>query len=148
MKFTQQDADLYVPDGTPLPRALERTTHLAVGAHPDDQELMAYHGIAACFGAPDRWFTGVCLTDGRGSSRAGPYARYTDAEMAAVRRLEQRKAAGIGDYACEIQLAYRSAHVHDPSNTGVLEDLVRILETAQPQVVYLHNPADKHDSHV
>ena len=36
---------------------------------------MAYHGIAECFGRADRWFTGVVVTNGAGSPRAGIYAR-------------------------------------------------------------------------
>ena len=37
----------YVPDGSDLSSALARTTHLAIGAHQDDLEIFAYHGIAA-----------------------------------------------------------------------------------------------------
>jgi len=131
-----------------MPEALERTTHLCVGAHQDDQEFMAYHGIAECFGSPDKWFTGVCMTNGGGSARSGPYARYSDEEMMAVRRGEQRKAATIGEYACQIQLVHPSACIKDPANEDVFEDLRQIFTTASPQVVYLHNPADKHDTHV
>jgi LmbE family N-acetylglucosaminyl deacetylase len=148
MTFHYADADVFVPDGTPMPEALARTTHLAVGAHQDDQEFMAFEGIAECFGRPDRWFTGVCVTNGSGSSRAGAYAAYTDQEMMNVRRAEQRKAAVVGEYACEIQLMHPSARVKNPSERAVVEDLRRIFETARAEVVYLHNPADKHDTHV
>ena len=43
-------ADVFVPDGLPPAAALARTTHLAIAAHQDDIEIMAYHGIAECFG--------------------------------------------------------------------------------------------------
>lgn len=148
MKLHHPDADLFVPDGTPLPAALERTTHLCIGAHQDDQEFMAYHGIVACFGRGDRWFTGVCVTDGAGSARSGLYADYTDEEMKRVRRGEQRKAAVVGEYAAELQLAWPSSAVKDPGEARVSEDLLAILEACRPEVVYLHNPADKHDTHV
>jgi len=148
MKLSREDADVFVPDAAAMPGALERTTHLCIGAHQDDQEFMAYHGIAACFDVPDRWFTGVCLTNGSGSARSGPYAQYSDADMMAVRRREQRKAAVIGEYACEVQLAHPSALIKDPAGTGVVADLRAILEVARPEIVYLHNPADKHDTHV
>lgn len=148
MKLNRDEADIFVPDGASMPEALARTTHLCVGAHQDDQEFMAYHGIAECFGQADRWFTGVCLTNGSGSPRSGVYARYTDEDMMAVRLREQRKAAMAGEYACEIQLGYSSADVKDPSKTEVTEDLRRIFSAAGPDVVYLHNPADKHDTHV
>ena len=148
MKFSRDDTDVYVPDGMALPEAISRTTHLAIGAHQDDQEFMAYHGIVECFAGPDKWFTGVCVTNGGGSARSGPYAQYSDEEMMQVRREEQRKAAVLGEYACEIQLGHPSAHVKDPANADVAADLGAILALARPQVVYLHNPADKHDTHV
>ncbi|MEW6073819.1 MAG: PIG-L family deacetylase [Planctomycetota bacterium] len=148
MKLSNPDADIFVPDGTPLPAALARTTHLCIGAHQDDQEFMAYHGIVECFGRSDRWFTGVVVTNGAGSARTGPYAGFTDEEMMAVRRREQRKAAGLGEYSCQIQLLHPSAVAKDPASPVVVADLRAILEVARPEVVYLHNPADKHDTHV
>lgn len=148
MTFSRPDTDVFIPDSAPMPEALRRTTHLCIGAHQDDQEFMAYHGIAACFQSPDHWFTGVCMTNGGGSSRSGPYANYSDEQMMTVRRLEQRKAARVGEYACEIQLAHPSAHVKDAANTNVVDDLFAILDAARPDLVYLHNPADKHDTHI
>ncbi len=148
MRFHRAEADVFVPDGEELPAALERTTHLAIGAHQDDQEFMAYHGIAECFGRADRWFTGVVITNGGGSARTDVYRDHTDEEMMAVRRREQRKAAHVGEYACQIQLAYASSEAKDSQEGSVAEDLRRILEIARPDVVYLHNPADKHDTHV
>ncbi len=85
MQFSRQDADFFVPDGAPMPDALRRATHLCVGAHQDDIEIMAFHGIAECFGRKDQWFTGVVVTNGAGSSRTGIYGDYTDEEMKQVR---------------------------------------------------------------
>jgi LmbE family N-acetylglucosaminyl deacetylase len=141
-------ADLYVPDGTEERAALSRTTHLCIGAHPDDIEIMAYHGIAACFGRADQWMCGVIVTDGAGSSRTGRYARMTDDEMREVRRREQRKAALVGEYGAQVQLAYTGAEAKASERSAIVEDLLGILEIARPRIVYLHNPADKHDTHV
>jgi LmbE family N-acetylglucosaminyl deacetylase len=148
MQFHNSDADFFVPDGTAQEAALKRTTHLCVSAHQDDIEIMAYHGIAECFGLPDRWFSGVVVTNGAGSPRSGIYAACTDEEMQRIRLLEQRKAAMVGDYACQIQLGYTSAQAKDRNQGGILEDLTRVLRTARPEYVYLHNLADKHDTHV
>jgi LmbE family N-acetylglucosaminyl deacetylase len=148
MKFTSPDADVFVPDGSPLPAALARTTHLCIAAHQDDIEIMAYHGIAACHGRKDRWFTGVVLTDGGGSPRAGKFARHTDGQMKAVRRDEQRQAARLGRYSAVIQLAHPSQAVKHTRSAAVRRDLAAILAACPAQVVYLHNPADKHDTHV
>jgi LmbE family N-acetylglucosaminyl deacetylase len=128
--------------------ALARTTHLCVSAHQDDIEIMAYHGVAECFGLPGRWFTGVVATDGAGSPRAGIYADCTDERMKQVRVMEQRKAAFVGEYACQIQLAYSSSETKTPPAAALVEDLTRIFLAARPEVVYLHNLADKHDTHV
>lgn len=148
MKFYKPNADFYVPDGVDETAALARTTHLAISAHQDDIEIMAYHGVAECFGQDNKWFTGVVVTNGAGSPRAGIYEKYTDEEMQKVRRIEQRKAAFVGDYACQIQLNYTSSEVKDPKLTAIRDDLFAIFKAAKPDVVYLHNPADKHDTHV
>jgi LmbE family N-acetylglucosaminyl deacetylase len=148
MQFHQSDADVFVPDGAAPEQALARTTHLCIAAHQDDIEIMAYHGIAECFGRRDRGFTGVVVTNGAGSPRAGIYGDYTDAEMQQVRRVEQRKAAYVGEYACQIQLAFPSAAVKNPKETAVAGDLRQILLASRPEIVYLHNLADKHDTHI
>ncbi|MBI5380892.1 MAG: PIG-L family deacetylase [Opitutae bacterium] len=149
MKFSHPAADIFVPDNALAPEAaLKRTTHLCIAAHQDDIEIMAYNGVAACYGQPDKWFSGVVVTNGAGSSRTGVYANYTDADMQNVRRTEQRKAAYIGDYSIQLQLAHPSSAVKDPKNADVQSDLATILAGCTPEVVYLHQPADKHDTHI
>lgn len=148
MKLHQTTADLFIPDDAAEPAALARTTHLGIGAHQDDLEIMAFHGIIECFGRTDRWFTGVTCTDGAGSPRSGVYAHMTDADMRRVRREEQRVAASIGRYGAMLQLDHPSAAVKNPAQTSLVDDLVSILEATRPGVVYTHNPADKHDTHI
>ena len=63
MNFHHSTADIFVPDGSAPDAALARTTHLCIAAHQDDIEIMAYHGIAECFGRKDRGFTGVVVTN-------------------------------------------------------------------------------------
>ena len=148
MKLGNHTADLFVPDGMEDEAALSRTTHMGIGAHQDDLEFMALHGILQCFGLEESWFCGVTATNGAGSSRSGIYARYTDEEMCGVRRIEQRNAAVIGQYGAMIQLDYPSAAVKGDDQEAVVDDLCRILMQARPRVVYTHNPADKHATHV
>jgi LmbE family N-acetylglucosaminyl deacetylase len=148
MHFHKSTADVFIPDNLAPAEALARTTHLSIAAHQDDIEIMAYHGIAECFGLKDKWFSGVVVTNGAGSPRSGIYGDYTDAEMQKVRLTEQRKAAYVGEYACQIQLGFTSAEVKDRNSPAVVEDLARILRAARPEVVYLHNLADKHDTHI
>jgi LmbE family N-acetylglucosaminyl deacetylase len=146
--FSQPGAEIFVPDESPVESALSRTTHLAIGAHADDLEFFAWHGIDACFGRDDRWFTGIILTNGAGSPRAGRYLDWSDEKMIEVRRAEQRVAAAIGEYSAVVQLAHPSLHVKDPNNTLVVDELVHLLAAMRPSVVYMHNPVDRHDSHV
>jgi LmbE family N-acetylglucosaminyl deacetylase len=148
MQLHNPAADIFVPDNLAPAEALARTTHLCISAHQDDIEIMAYHGVAECFGRRDRWFTGVVVTNGAGSPRSGIYGGYSDAEMQQVRVLEQRKAAFVGEYACQIQLGFTSGEAKDAHEPAVAEDLRRILVAAKPEYVYLHNLADKHDTHV
>ena len=148
MKLTNATPDIFVPDGTPLEAALARTTHLGIGAHQDDLEFMTVHGILTCFGQPDKSYCGVTCTDGAGSSRSGVYAAYTDDEMKAVRRVEQRTAAMVGRYGAILQLDFTSKQVKAQDNTPLVNDLYEILMATRPQTVYTHAPSDKHDTHV
>ncbi|HET7009361.1 MAG TPA: PIG-L family deacetylase [Anaerolineales bacterium] len=143
-----QQAEFFVPDGRPIEAALARTTHLAVGAHQDDLEIMAIDGILQCFQRNDRWFTGIVVTDGAGSPRAGVYANYSDDDMRRVRVQEQKKAAQLGEYGALALLGYSSAVVKAEGESGPTQDLRTLLEVARPETVYLHNLADKHPTHV
>lgn len=148
MKLHQPNASIHIPDGTPQEQALERVTHLGIGAHQDDLEFMAFHGILECFAKTDQWFGGVTCTNGAGSSRTGPYADFTNEEMMAIRLKEQQTSATIGGYAAMLQLDYPSSAVKSATARELTEDLGAILSATRPDVVYTHNPADKHDTHI
>lgn len=148
MRFKLDTAELFVPDGVDDSDALARTTHMAIGAHQDDLEIMAIDGILECFQQDDKWFTGVVVTNGSGSPRDGLYRDYTDEEMRAVRVDEQKKAAVIGEYAAQVLLDFPSSVVKDGSNRDLVEDITQLLQASNPQTVYTHNLTDKHDSHV
>lgn len=148
MKFNSPTAEIFVPDHQPVAAAFQRLTHLGIGAHQDDLEFMAFHGILECFARTDRWFGGVTCTDGAGSSRTGAYKDYTDAQLVAARQAEQNAAAVVGQYGVMVQLNYSSRAVKSATDPALKEDLKQILLAAQPQVVYTHNPADKHETHI
>lgn len=141
-------AIVYIPDGTEQKEALERTTHLCIAAHQDDIEFMAFSPIAECFGSKDKFFCGVVTTDGAGSPRNGLYANYTDEDMKAIRITEQKKAASVGEYTAQILLGYSSLEVKDKTNEQVITDYVQILKATKPEYMYIHNLADKHETHV
>ena len=148
MKFHLPSADIFIPDGRSAADALARVTHLGIGAHQDDLEFMAFHGILQCFHSDTEWFGGVTCTNGSGSARTGPYADYTDGQMMAVRKEEQRQAATVGRFGAMVQLDYPSHVAKDAADPRLREDLRAILAATRPRVVYTHNPADKHDTHI
>jgi LmbE family N-acetylglucosaminyl deacetylase len=148
MKLHNSNAEIFIPDGAPVDQALERTTHMGIGAHQDDLEFMATYGILECFHNPKQWFCGVTVTNGSGSPRANEYASLSDEEMQKVRRKEQNNAAQIGEYGAMVSLDYPSAAIKKPGNRELMEDLSRLLKAARPEIVFTHNLADKHDTHI
>ena len=147
MKFGNEHAEIYIPGGVAIEEAFARTTHMGIAAHQDDLEIMAFHGILECFQRGDRGFFGVTVTNGSGSPRTGLYADYDDTEMQEIRRKEQKKAAAIGDFSGLALLGYPGAAVKSTGH-GVLEDLGALIRGGRPSVIYTHNLADKHDTHV
>ncbi len=125
-----------------------RATHLGIGAHQDDLEFMAFHGIAECHQRTDRFFGGVICTNGVGSSRKGTYADLSVEELQSCRENEQRAAAQLGDYSFVAQLRYASSEISAPLRSPLVDDLVYIIGKCRPEVIYTHNPADKHPTHI
>jgi LmbE family N-acetylglucosaminyl deacetylase len=54
----------------------------------------------------------------------------------------------VGRYSVQVQLDHPTSSVRQHDNADVRDDLEKLLAAMQPQVVYLHQPADKHDTHV
>lgn len=148
MQFYKKDAQVFVPSSDNETDAFSRTTDLTVSAHPDDTESISYHAIEECFHKKDRHFSAIIVSDGAGCARTGEYADYSDEEMVAIRRVEQKKAAMIGEYSSLVMLDYTSSEVKDRENLHVVDDLYRLLMEMRPKRVYTQNLADKHDTHV
>ena len=68
--------------------------------------------------------------------------------MQEVRRLEQKKAAFVGEYSAVAFLNHPSSVVKSPNNPAAKNDLKSIITAAHPEVIYTHNLADKHDTHI
>ncbi len=148
MNFESSDVDVYVPDGEPDEAALARTTHLGIGAHQDDLEIMAIDGILKCYHRDDAWFAGVIVTNGAGSPRAGEFKDFSNEEMVRARNDEQTRAAEIGAFGAQILLGYPSEALKDGTDARTVDDIESLLRAASPEVVYTHNLMDKHDAHV
>lgn len=147
--LSRPDAAIHVPDARPIPEALARTTCLGVGAHPDDLEFMALHGILACFQSADAWFGGVTCTDGAGSARTGPYQEFTDGQMIQIRAEEQRAAARIGRYGFIAQLGHPGRAAKQAAlRAPLIDDIEGLLRATRPEVLYTHHGMDKHTAHI
>jgi LmbE family N-acetylglucosaminyl deacetylase len=134
----------FVPDGAAPEDAFSRTTHLAIGAHPDDLEVMAYHGVAECFDSSEKWFGGVVVCDGAGSPRSdsaavpegespreGGAVPEGELEMAAARRKEQERAAEVGKYSFALLLGMASSKVKGEWNPALVVRLAEILDSTK-----------------
>ena len=148
MDLHTNELDFCVPDDSEPELALARTTHLAIGAHQDDIEIMAFEPIKTCFRHEHHWMTGVTVTDGRGSPRGGRYAEVTDKNMMEIRKYEQRTAAQVGCYGAMLQLGYPSTGLRHGKTSDLVEDIIAILLATRPRHLYTHNLADKHPTHV
>ncbi|MFW5889166.1 MAG: PIG-L family deacetylase [Bacillota bacterium] len=148
MKLVNKSAEIFVPDKTETLTAIKRTTHMAIGAHQDDIEIMAYHGIIECFQSKNNHFFGCVVTNGSGSARDNIYKNYSDEEMIEVRKIEQKKAAYLGEYGALALLDYPSKQVKDKSDETIVDELEKLLNLANPKILYTHNLADKHDTHI
>ncbi|MEK7704046.1 MAG: PIG-L family deacetylase, partial [Myxococcota bacterium] len=148
-KLNRDAARLIVPRGGPINEALARTTHLGIGAHPDDLEIMTWHGIAHCYANEANWFSGVVVTTGAAGPRRDEETATTDDRALVAQRLaEQTRAAELGDYAALAYLGYESDDIKQPGVASVGEDLDTLLAAMRPDVVYTHSPFDTHASHV
>ena len=148
IEFRHPKARLYVPDGLETASALRRCSHMGVGAHQDDLEIMAFHGVLECFDNPEDWFCGVTCTEGTGGPRKQELDHLSPEVVGALRNEEQDKAAKLGRYGAMIQLNYTSKDVKNADKSDVIASLLDLLHAVQPRVIYTHNPADKHDTHI
>ena len=149
ISWRNQGADTYIPAGEALDVVLAQTSHLAIGAHQDDLEIMAVHGILECYRKGRALFSGVVACDGAKSVRTGAFAQLSDEEMRAVRQEEQRAAARLGEYGAVIQLNHQSETVKDPlTRADFIADLSQLFERVRPQAIYTHSLFDSHVTHV
>ena len=138
---------LFIPTNISFAEAAPQITHLGIGAHQDDLEIMALHGILECYQNPTQHFGGIVCTNGSGSPRTATYADCHDSTMKSIRQEEQRQAARLGKYLFVAQLDYSSAEVQNLTNNSLVDELYELLLQLHPEVIYTHHPLDKHPTH-
>lgn len=148
MTLDKRDAEMFIPDGATEDEAVKRSEIMAVGAHPDDIEVMSMPGILKALAAGGNRFFGVVATNGVGTYRSFDEINLSYQEMRDVRIAEQKKAASVGRYSGLALLNYESAEVKDACFTNIDRDLKHLFSAVRPSEIYLHNPFDRHDTHV
>lgn len=131
----------------PIAEALGQCTHMTIGTHPDDIELLGYHGITQCFNHDQQHFMGMVITSGAGSVRQGPYANTSNQSLIEIRSHEQKAAAQIGRYAVLIELQLKSDDVKK-NNPQLIEFIQNCLDQSNVTTLYTHNPFDRHSTHL
>lgn len=139
---------MVAPKFKTLANALAHTTHMAVGAHPDDVEILGFHGIETAYSTPNKSFVAVVSTSGGGSVRSGKFAHFTNAQMAKARQEEQCKAAKLGKYGAAVLMGFESNHLKGAHKDMATQSFYQLFKQAKPEILYLHTPTDSHDTHV
>jgi LmbE family N-acetylglucosaminyl deacetylase len=148
ISLNQSGSEVYSPYSPITSSDLLKTTHLGIGAHPDDLEILAGHGIIAAYEHPGYYFTGVTVTNGQGAPRSGIYAEMSDRDFCELRWEEQKTAAKFGLYLAQFLLNYSSEAVKLSQSQHLISDLQAIISVTRPSTIYTHNLADLHDTHV
>ncbi|MCK5022806.1 MAG: PIG-L family deacetylase [Candidatus Aenigmarchaeota archaeon] len=148
-RFRKEGSHLYVPDNVSEDMALDLTTHLGVGAHPDDNEIMAFNGIKSCHHRGDLNYLAVTVTPGAGGPVNGRYKDRPHEEIAKIRLEEQKEASRIGKYSGLVYLNYSSDEVKNAGlSVNVVSDLEEVFNLCKPFIVYTHTLTDRHPTHV
>ena len=124
VKLTHMDAIYKLYD------TVESCHSMAVGAHPDDCEIIGIKGIN------DKGFFAVVTTHGA-----------IDQPLIQMRQNEQACAAKLGHYLGYAMLGYDS-NVVKRLYRPLIDDYKKLMLTLRPEVIYTHSLFDKHDTHV
>lgn len=119
-----------------LPRSV-----LALGAHPDDIELLCAGTLARFREAGSAVQLAVACRGDRG----GPAAAEGSAALAERRKAEAERAAALLD-AHVLFLGLGDGEVYDTPETRTR--FIELFRIVQPELVITHGPTDYHDDHV
>jgi LmbE family N-acetylglucosaminyl deacetylase len=112
---------------------------LAIGAHPDDLEILCGGTLARCAGRGDH-VTMLVMSDG-----SAGHAEIPADELAAIREREARAAAAVigADF---VWLGLRDEFVFNDEPTRLR--LLDAIRAARPDLILTHAPGDYHPDHV
>ena len=137
-----------------LRAALDKTTHLLLVSHPDDDGIVGGQALSETIDSSDKHMSVVVASNSPGTGRPPGYEGKTDPEMTEIRQREQEAAAEVGRYESAVQLGFSSNQIkghekNDPcSALRVTEALEHILSMARNiEKLYLHSVFDEHSTH-
>lgn len=110
---------------------------LAIGAHPDDIEILM-GGTVAAFQAQGDEVVPVIATDGAKGGMLDP------AELVRIRRQEATAAAGVFGLT-PVMLGFPDGGLR--ADATVIDCLAELIGTERPQLVITHAPNDYHGDH-
>jgi LmbE family N-acetylglucosaminyl deacetylase len=113
---------------------------LALGAHPDDIELLCAGTLARFLAAGCAVELAIACRGDRGGASAGP-----DPELAARRHEEARSAAAILGAPVHF-LDFGDAGVWDSAESRQV--VLQLLRETRPELILTHGPTDYHADHV
>lgn len=111
---------------------------LAVGAHPDDIEILCAGTLARCVARGDTVILCVATNGNMGSMTLAP------AELAEVRESEAKASAAILG-AELIFLGYPDEFLYPDHDTRMR--FIQMIRSARPDVIITHSPNDYHQDH-
>lgn len=113
---------------------------LAIGAHPDDLEILCAGTLARCAQRGDTVFMAVS-TDGAGGSTTLP-----EYEISRIREAEARASAAVIG-AQPVWLGYPERRLYDNDDTR--QRYIELVREARPDVIITHDPVnDYHPDHL
>jgi LmbE family N-acetylglucosaminyl deacetylase len=143
------NTQLWFPDKDNFDKLSENTTHMAIGAHCDDLEIIGLDGIVRHFENKKNNFYGVVVSNSQGKPYHPKYRNLSPEQIQKIREREQIKAAGIGQYTGLAFLNYPSNRIKNKKYkdeiTNKIQEIIKIIN---PKTLYTHNPFDRHPTHV
>lgn len=111
---------------------------LAIGAHPDDVELLCAGTLAKCAKRGDDVYIAIATNGEAGSNKIGR------AEMAAIRQEEAKRACEVIG-AKLIWMGFQDEFLFNDKETRIR--FIDVIREARPDVMFVHGPSDYHPDH-
>ncbi len=132
----------------PKNRKEGKVKYLAISAHEDDVEIMAYYPIGKAYRSKVFSFAAVVTSDGAGSARINEFKDYSDEMMKEVRYKEQKEASEIGHYNVLYLLKHSSKQIKDKNDEEIINEYIKIILELSPDYIFTHSLLDKHPTHL